>query len=551
MIRKIFLCLGLLTFFWFVAGAEVSEFQVDSVTFPLASDYIHISSNADLVDYKGSGTADDPYVIEEVSLKDHVGNGIVIENTDAHVLIKDCTMENLSGRYIGLSALGMIIDNAKNIQVRDCRISSSDLLISEGENIQIENCNTSIILFDGVKNSTIQNSTSGHFIIEPTGVTSIVSPPPGAIPFNQTRVPSQNCLIKGCRAGREMTFFDSKDCVVEDCYVENSGLWTFNLANSTFNNVTVANGTLGIHSFSSESANLTFEKMNLIKTEIYLAGFDPAGYSHELRNSTADGKKICYYEDKKGLNLKGLKAGYIWLVNCPGAMVDEIEVNGVFVVNSTGATTENSKIDQDGIHLAFSKDCVISNSTLYNPRKSLVAKAAGIMLDIGCSNNTLSHNIIIRTRKTGSDYSSSLGIATAQSEGNNIIVGNIVRNAGIGVEVGRNNTIVENTMVDNVVGIKVSDDYNKITQNNFIYNGIDAEQKSEIAWKMVSFANNTWDGNFWTSYLGVDEDGDGIGDAPYVVSPFPYPSEKKPALEGEVVDNAPKMEPIQKRSKPE
>jgi len=545
LIRKIVLCMGLLALFWFAASSQASEFQVDSMTFPLVSDYIHITGNADLVDYRGSGTADDPYVVEGLSLKDHVGNGIVIENTDAHILIKDCTMENLSGDYMGLGTLSMIINNAKNIQIRNCRISGSDLLISKGENIQIENCNTSTILFDGVKNSTIQNSTSGHFIIEPTGVTSIVSPPPGLAPFNQTRVPSQNCLIKGCRAGWEMAFFDSKDCVIEDCYIENSGLWTFNLANSTFNNVTVANGTLGIHSFSSESANLTFEKMNLIKTEIYLAGFDPAGYSHELRNSTADGKEIYYYEDKKGLNLKGLKAGYIWLVNCPGAMVDEVEANGIFVVNSTGATIENSEIDQDGIHLAFSKDCVISNSTLYNPRKSLVAKTAGIMLDIGCSNNTLSHNIIIRTRKTGSDYSSSQGISTAQSEGNNTIVGNIVRNAGIGVEIGRNNTIVENTMVSNVVGIKVSDDYNKITQNNFIYNGIDAQQKSEIAWKKVSFTNNTWDGNFWTSYQGADEDGNGVGDAPYVVSSLPYPSEREPVLEEQVVDNAPKMEPIQ------
>ena len=544
MIERIGVFLGLFALIGLAAGSN--GFQVDSMTFSLASDYINISGNADLTKYKGSGTAEDPYVIEGLNLKDHVGNGIVIRDTDAYILINDCTMENLSGGYMGLSALGMIIDNAKNIQINDCRISGSDLLISKGENIQIESCNTSTILFDGVKNSTIINSTSGHFIIEPTGVTSIVSPPPGVVPFNQTRIPPQNCLIKGCRAGREMAFFDSKDCVVEDCYIENGGLWTFNLANSTFNNVTVANGTLGIHSLSSESTNLTFEKMNLIKTEIYLAGFDPAGYSHELRNSTADGKEIYYYEDKKGLNLKGLKAGYIWLVNCPGAMVDEVEANGVFVVNSTGATIENSEIDQDGIHLAFSKDCVISNSTLYNPRKSLVAKTAGIMLDIGCSNNTLSHNIIIRTRKTCPDYPSSLGIATAQSEGGNIIVGNIVRDAGIGVEVGRNNTIVENTMVSNVVGIKVSDDYNKITQNNFIYNGIDAQQKSEIAWKKVSFTNNTWDGNFWASYQGVDRDGDGAGDTPYLESVgWPRAGEREPAAEEPVVDRAPRMEPFQ------
>lgn len=70
------------------ASSQATELKVDSVAFPLASDYIHISSNADLVEYNGSGTATDPYVIEGLNLRDHVGNGIVIENTDAHVLIK-------------------------------------------------------------------------------------------------------------------------------------------------------------------------------------------------------------------------------------------------------------------------------------------------------------------------------------------------------------------------------------------------------------------------------------------------------------------------------
>jgi hypothetical protein len=57
----------------------VSEFKVDSMTFRLASDYVNISSNADLMKFKGSGTADDPYIIDGLNLNNHIGNGIVIK----------------------------------------------------------------------------------------------------------------------------------------------------------------------------------------------------------------------------------------------------------------------------------------------------------------------------------------------------------------------------------------------------------------------------------------------------------------------------------------
>jgi hypothetical protein len=111
LIERIGVFLGLFALIGLAAGSN--GFQVDSMTFSLASDYINISGNADLTKYKGSGTAEDPYIIEGLNLKDHVGNGIVIRDTDAYILIKNCTMENLSGGYMGLSALGMIIDNAK------------------------------------------------------------------------------------------------------------------------------------------------------------------------------------------------------------------------------------------------------------------------------------------------------------------------------------------------------------------------------------------------------------------------------------------------------
>lgn len=151
------------------AGSQATEFTVSSMTFPLASDYISIKSNADLVDYRGSGTADDPYVIEGISLEDHVGNGIVIKNTDAHLLIRNCTMENLNGEYDALLPVGIDIDGAKNVRIEDSRVLNSDIRFSRAENVRIKGVEGSGLTFDGVLNGKIEGSTIDHIIVQAGG----------------------------------------------------------------------------------------------------------------------------------------------------------------------------------------------------------------------------------------------------------------------------------------------------------------------------------------------------------------------------------------------
>ncbi len=549
MIRKIVLFMGLLALFWFVAGAEPSDVRVDSMTFPLASDYIHISGNSDFVGYRGSGTADDPYVIEGLNLKDHVGNGIVIENTDAHVLIKNCTMENLNGGYDALLPVGMNLEGVRNIRIEGCSVSDSDIRISRAENVRIKGIEGSALMFDGVRNGVIEECAIDHIIVEATG---IFVPSPGSLPSNETRTPSRNCLIKGCKAGAEIVLFDSKDCIAEDCIIEGrtegAGLWIFNSDNVTFCNVTLVNGTLGLHRTSPpDPVSMAFDGLKLVNSDIYIAGLSSED-SIDLVNCTADGKDISYHEDEEGLKIEDLELGYLWLMNCSGAGVKGVKASGISAINSNNLSLENLEIRRGGIYLAFSSDCLISNNTLTNSS----ARAGGVVLSFGCRNNTLRDNIVKRVKKTGSDRLTSLGVDTTLSDGDHTIFGNVIMNARIGLDVGRNNAIIGNTMANNSIGLRVSDDNNEISQNNFVYNGIDAQQKSTIVWKAVSFANNTWDGNFWSSYQGVDEDCDGVGDTPHVVpAGWPSSGEAEAVIEEQVVDSAPKMEPVLQRSKPE
>ncbi len=141
---------------------------------------IHIIGDDDFTPEKkvmaGSGTASDPYLIENLDIDASTSHGIWIENTTAHFTIRDCSIsrgrdnlcygvyldnvENgkLENMNIDDNHVGLAIDDSKEIKVMEgniagnhmgirCDFSSSIQLlnntISENqENIQITNCST-------------------------------------------------------------------------------------------------------------------------------------------------------------------------------------------------------------------------------------------------------------------------------------------------------------------------------------------------------------------------------------------------------------------------
>lgn len=111
-----------------------------------------------------------------------------------------------------------------------------------------------------------------------------------------------------------------------------------------------------------------------------------------------------------------------------------------------------------------------------------------------------------------------------------------------------NNRITQNALAENLIGILLSGIDNVITENRFSNNrdGIffGANQPGDIPSNITlssnSFIDNprhlsgcicvdfnntesvhTWDngqkGNFWSDYTGIDADGDGLGDTPYII----------------------------------
>lgn len=136
-------------------------------------------------------------------------------------------------------------------------------------------------------------------------------------------------------------------------------------------------------------------------------------------------------------------------------------------------------------------------------------------------NNTNSGDSLTNTISGNNIIEQNIGIKSLTGS-KNIVSGNNITNCktyGIFLENYQQINIVGNNFENNTVGIFLGDkaSNNTIHHNNFINNQKDVtDVRSTIPF--LPSPKNIWDtgsrGNYWSSYNGTDNDGDGIGDTP-------------------------------------
>jgi parallel beta-helix repeat protein len=127
------------------------------------------------------------------------------------------------------------------------------------------------------------------------------------------------------------------------------------------------------------------------------------------------------------------------------------------------------------------------------------------------ANNNVSKNIIMYTSECA---------VKLEASNENSISGNDITNNDHGIfliDSSNDNTVSGNNITNNGEGVRLDLSFNnKFHHNNLIHN-------TQQVLVSTSGYPNFWDdgypsgGNYWSDYTGVDADGDGIGDTPYVI----------------------------------
>jgi parallel beta-helix repeat protein len=469
----------------------------------------------------GSGTPDDPYVIEgweiDATLADggvdpYTANGIEIRNTDAHFVIRDV--------YVHSALYGVLLRDASNGRIEGVTITGNRHGIDIGSSLGITVSDSSVT--ENIVNGIIAGSTS-QLIIAGNRI-------------------SGNGF--GDRyGGVAIGLFASSDVAIRNNEVSGNRDDGIAIADST-GNITLAGNTVQGHRFGIEvrgSSGITLEDNDISMNEEAVVLIDSNSSSLEKNRIFDNGLGIRLDAASNivisGNNLSSNNRGISVITEVRDLKVLE----NVFVSN--GISFGLLSAEYYGT-FEITTDNLVNGKPLYFFEGCSSLKVAGIsvgqLVVANCSDVRVA-NLEIAGTDTGIFFAFVEG---AVIEDNRVSSNN---EDGITLRSSSNVTIRRNVIsLNGRYGLFLDQSSRvRVYGNDFIGNG-------GQAW-VVGGVDNVWDdgypngGNFWSDYPGEDKcsgpdqdvcpDPDGIGDTPHTIDSI-------------VVDRYPLMRPMGERIQP-
>jgi parallel beta-helix repeat protein len=137
--------------------------------------------------------------------------------------------------------------------------------------------------------------------------------------------------------------------------------------------------------------------------------------------------------------------------------------------------------------------------------------------DNGIDLSGTSEDIISKNNITANN---GIGISLYNSHNNTIFRNNIIANKGEGVHLdfsSNYNGMFENNIKDNNLAIYIDSSSDNLMYHNNMVNNTNQVHVAPNGNPPINSWDNGVEGNYWSNYLGVDSNADGIGDTPYVI----------------------------------
>jgi parallel beta-helix repeat protein len=370
-------------------------------------------------------------------------------------------------------------------------------------NIKVQNLNKLGILLVQTKDSTIKNNTQINMMLIHSSNNSI------------TENKVQNC---------------------------STGIQLEESSSNTISRNYIAYNDRGIRPLYSSANNLISEN-EITGNEYGIDDLqDPTGHNQILRNNIT--------ANKFGINL---------LSSINIISENNITGNDLGILSGGSNRLFGNKVTNngDGIYLRSSNN-ILRDNHMENNSRNFTPSSGGFVNDVDTSNTVENKPIVYWVNQKDKIVPSDAGYVALVNcknitvknltlsynvEGillafttDSMITQNILKNMSYGIRFygSSNNQIIANNITNNQYGILFSGyrflgTYNP-SPNNIIYhnNFVDNQEavhdiaESSSPWFEADPAVNVWDngttGNYWSNYTGVDSNGDGVGDTPYIIN---------------------------------